>query len=244
MNNTSAGLPTRLWAERMKNRASISARGRFPSFQKCPDWLWGSFHGGEEAVVCSGELTCTKVKNSWIYTSILTFAFMVPAGDEVTSRQLLRCIIPQAVNIVWCSWRVELIEFTNKLLFLHLVGCLYYCIRDARSHKHQKLLIYIYKTRCSLSIQLNDLAVIHKNEDILFHPYSHPKQSSAWTMQCSLTLQLMQLGLRKINTASTSNWTETVARCKNVSIINMKPFFFPPSPQHVQFNNTVKSLKF
>ena len=26
---------------------------------------------------------------------------------------------------------------TNKLLLLHLVGCLYYCIRDARSHKHQ-----------------------------------------------------------------------------------------------------------
>ena len=24
-----------------------------------------------------------------------------------------------------------------KLLFLHLVGCLYYCISDARSHKHQ-----------------------------------------------------------------------------------------------------------
>ena len=24
-----------------------------------------------------------------------------------------------------------------KLLFLHLFGCLYYCINDARSHKHQ-----------------------------------------------------------------------------------------------------------
>ena len=24
-----------------------------------------------------------------------------------------------------------------KLLFLHLVGCLYYCISDALSHKHQ-----------------------------------------------------------------------------------------------------------
>jgi len=32
---------------------------------------------------------------------------------------------------------VELIEFTNKLLLLHLVGCLYCCIRDAGSHKHQ-----------------------------------------------------------------------------------------------------------
>jgi len=32
---------------------------------------------------------------------------------------------------------VELIEFNNKLLLLRLVGCLYYCIRDTRSHKHQ-----------------------------------------------------------------------------------------------------------
>ena len=26
---------------------------------------------------------------------------------------------------------VELIEITNKLLLLHLVGCLYYCVSDA-----------------------------------------------------------------------------------------------------------------
>jgi len=31
---------------------------------------------------------------------------------------------------------VELIEFANKLLLLHLVGCLYYFISDARSHNH------------------------------------------------------------------------------------------------------------
>jgi hypothetical protein len=30
----------------------------------------------------------------------------------------------------------ELIEIINKLLLLLLVGCLYYCINDARSHKH------------------------------------------------------------------------------------------------------------
>ena len=32
---------------------------------------------------------------------------------------------------------VELIEIFNKLLLLHLVGCLNYCINDARSHKYQ-----------------------------------------------------------------------------------------------------------
>ena len=28
-------------------------------------------------------------------------------------------------------------EYIQNLLFLHLVGCLYFCINDARSHKHQ-----------------------------------------------------------------------------------------------------------
>ena len=28
-------------------------------------------------------------------------------------------------------------EVINKLSLLHLVGCLYFCINDARSHKHQ-----------------------------------------------------------------------------------------------------------
>jgi len=32
---------------------------------------------------------------------------------------------------------VELIEIINKLLLLLLLYCLYYCIRDARSQKHQ-----------------------------------------------------------------------------------------------------------
>jgi len=32
---------------------------------------------------------------------------------------------------------VELNVIINKPLLLHLVGCLYYCISDARSYKHQ-----------------------------------------------------------------------------------------------------------
>ena len=32
---------------------------------------------------------------------------------------------------------VELNEIINKLLLLHLVGGLLYCINDARSHKHE-----------------------------------------------------------------------------------------------------------
>ena len=31
---------------------------------------------------------------------------------------------------------ISLIGIINKVLLLHLVGCLYYCISDARSYKH------------------------------------------------------------------------------------------------------------
>jgi len=31
----------------------------------------------------------------------------------------------------------EMIGIINKPLLLHLVGCLYYCISDTRSYKHQ-----------------------------------------------------------------------------------------------------------
>ena len=38
---------------------------------------------------------------------------------------------------------VELIEIINKLLLLHLVGCLYYCISDARWHKYQMYMSHL-----------------------------------------------------------------------------------------------------
>jgi len=34
---------------------------------------------------------------------------------------------------------VEIIGIINKPLLLHLVGCLYYCIGDARSYKYETL---------------------------------------------------------------------------------------------------------
>ena len=36
-----------------------------------------------------------------------------------------------------CPKHVELTGIINKPLLLHLVGCLYYCINDVRSYKHQ-----------------------------------------------------------------------------------------------------------
>jgi len=61
--------------------------------------------------------------------------------------QRRRCTRPQAVQKTHSSApkdgrnyrpkHVELIEIINKLSLLHLVGWLYYCINEARSHKHQ-----------------------------------------------------------------------------------------------------------
>jgi len=46
---------------------------------------------------------------------------------------------------------VELIEITNKLLLLHLVDCLYYCISDARSHKYQIYTLVTTETTFSIN---------------------------------------------------------------------------------------------
>ena len=64
----------------------------------------------------------------------------------------MRCIIPQAVNTVCApkegsNYRpkhVGLIGIINKPLLLHLVGCLCYCISDARSYKHQMHVSYFW----------------------------------------------------------------------------------------------------
>jgi len=68
----------------------------------------------------------------------------------VTSRQHRRCFIPQAVNSLVLLRMGEIIarnmlswmKLLIKLLPLHLVGCLYYCINDARSHKHRTAILY------------------------------------------------------------------------------------------------------
>jgi len=61
----------------------------------------------------------------------------------------LQCIIQQAMKTVCApvdgrNYRpkhVELIGIINKPLLLRLVGCLYYCISDARSYKHQSWIV-------------------------------------------------------------------------------------------------------
>ena len=65
---------------------------------------------------------------------------------QVAGRQHGRCIVPQAVTHslvllrmgeIYRLKHVELIGIIIKPLLFHLVGCLYYCISDARSNKHQ-----------------------------------------------------------------------------------------------------------
>ena len=68
----------------------------------------------------SGALDC-------VYSLWYNAPTVMPVGTTV------RCIIPH-----YRPKHVELIVIINKnLLLLHPVGCLYYCINDARSHRHQ-----------------------------------------------------------------------------------------------------------
>ena len=45
---------------------------------------------------------------------------------------------------------VEPIEIINKLLLLHLVGCLYYCINDARPHNRQQMNPYSCNSKVTM----------------------------------------------------------------------------------------------
>jgi hypothetical protein len=57
----------------------------------------------------------------------------------------------------YCPKHVELIGIINKPLLLHLVGCLYYCINDARTYRHQMYVCNTVERKCTtltLSISL------------------------------------------------------------------------------------------
>ena len=58
------------------------------------------------------------------------FHFCLSATKNLSSFQLLPNVM---------SW----LKLPIKLLLLHLVGCLHYCISDARSHKHQTMLHFL-----------------------------------------------------------------------------------------------------
>jgi len=66
-------------------------------------------------------------------------------------QQLLRCIIPQAVTQSsapedgrnYHPKHVKLIEITNKLLLLHLVGC-YIIVSEMHGHTNIKFIYSIY----------------------------------------------------------------------------------------------------
>jgi len=63
---------------------------------------------------------CQQAASSVLYTTSCKHSLVLLRMGEIIARIML-------------SWLKLLI----KLLLLHLVGCLYYCIKYARSHKHQ-----------------------------------------------------------------------------------------------------------
>jgi len=76
-----------------------------------------------------------------------SFWYKAPTMLQVRNLQHRRCFLPEAVKTQssapedvrnYRPNRVELIEVINKLSLLHLVGCLYYYVNDARSRKHKK----------------------------------------------------------------------------------------------------------
>ena len=64
---------------------------------------------------------CLQAASSLRYTTSCKHRVVLLRMDEIMAGNML-------------SWLKLLI----KLLLLHVVGCLYYCINDVRSHKHQK----------------------------------------------------------------------------------------------------------
>ena len=90
---------------------------------------------------------------------------MLPAGnlDEVEGFLLTPGYLPAASSVHYTTSckqssapefgrnyrtkRVELTGIINKPLLLHLVGCLCYCISDARSYKHQTQDVTMYCVR-------------------------------------------------------------------------------------------------
>ena len=68
-----------------------------------------------------------------------TTSSSLPAGRIVGAlyhKLQTRCSAPEDGGN-YRQKHVELIGSINKPLLLHLVGCLYYCINDARPYKHQ-----------------------------------------------------------------------------------------------------------
>ena len=77
---------------------------------------------------------CLQAASSVLYTTSCKYCLVLLRMGEIIPRNML-------------SWLKLLI----KLLLLHLVGCLYYCINDARTHKHQiykRILIFTQAETC------------------------------------------------------------------------------------------------
>ena len=61
--------------------------------------------------------------SSVLYTTSCEHSVVLLRMGEIIARNMFSCL-----------------KFLIKILYLHLVGCLYYCISDARPYKHQKYL--------------------------------------------------------------------------------------------------------
>ena len=70
---------------------------------------------------------CLQAASPVLYTTSCKHSLVVLRMGEIIARNML-------------NW----LKLLVKLLFLHLVGCIYYCVNDSRSQKHQN-----YRSHCS-----------------------------------------------------------------------------------------------
>ena len=82
-----------------------------------------------------------------------------------------RCCLQAASSVHYTTLSPETCwadyNYQQNLLLLHLVGCLYYCINDARSHKHQIRIKHLQI--------LQDNKIIHRHKSVLSlqHPLAY-----------------------------------------------------------------------
>jgi hypothetical protein len=84
-------------------------------------------------------LTCFYTKVIWKYYSLVSILLIIKSFLTLlytTNCKHSLVLLRMGEIIAWnmLNWLVLLI----KLLLLHLIGCLYYCISEAWSHKHQQ----------------------------------------------------------------------------------------------------------
>ena len=101
--------------------------------------------------------------------------------------------------------QVELIGVVNKPLFLHLVGCLYYCICDALSKKHKKAIRGVQICVTSLHV----LHAVYRSISIIEPTSLLPCETVALTDLCQIRIMFGLVAMEKL--VDSVHWRDCTA---------------------------------